>query len=109
LRVFIGGGGVCVRAHTHKPRTSTQTTFTQPPYSQNHKHNTQVVVAELTDPQDLRAVVSKGLEGIVALSEGALGGSSAVIDPGDVVALYLRCRELAEVGLFVFFWFFFFK
>lgn len=75
----------------------------------------QVVVAELTDAQDLRAVVARGLEGVVPLtsssssssaaaSSGGVGGGGSVgIDPGDVVALYLQCRGLAEVG-FSFFW-----
>lgn len=58
-----------------------------------------MVVAEPTDPNDLRAVVGKGLEGVASLSSSAaVGGSSVTIDPGDVVALYLRSRELAEVS-----------
>jgi hypothetical protein len=63
-------GVVIVHCHQkNKIRTSSSLSL-----SHTHTHNTytlvhpQVVVAELTDAQDLRAVVSKGLEGVASLS-----------------------------------------
>lgn len=60
-----------------------------------------MVVAELTDTHDLRAVVSKGLERVASLSSSSkvMGASSVTVDPGDIVGLYLRCRQLAEVSV----------